>query len=541
MFDSTYMNKNNKLIKECERLIEEHNKLSYQEVSLNIPLISFDDIKPKYYKYKNVICKEIVQFYEKYAFQMIIVLKLKKIIESIQYTNEDLTLHIDRSSDSIIQLFSSLASIRFQLIESEDEMFKNISNDVEAFVKYFKSLLSPHIHLDEVIEIIFICMKQKGLREKLGLDTSDRPFIHVGIKLIEILYRSNMLSYKNIELIKAFNDDLKHAVLEVNNTIQSMVSINRLQTFGLTPDEGNNCDIQTVINKLFGLQMKHVGTIKELLEPLSKILKLSEADTGISTGLLIIISPNDDTYFDMSNLDTVSMSNGSAGINENMVKTFDLIQQGPKSSETKSELLAIGIDPHKTQIAYILWTNDLKHFKMRSKAIYGHLIKKIIRNSPSLTIEAYNQVLEDTIVNNRTEDVISFNRVKYMSFNDSVTEDDFLKKFQTKLVSAIVDATSKLEGIKLQKAIVEPKFTKEVLTAMDAAKTDLGIHPQLLSSHCHIIYASMANTIVYKLKKELILHQKINKTIATEIVKGIVETNDNIYSRVIASYYLQIS
>lgn len=541
MFDSNQINDNNKLIKECEKLIIDHNKISYKQVSLNIPSISFEMINPNFFKFNDPLSAEIIDMYENYLPQMIAVSKLKKIIDMIEYTNEDLSIHINQSSDSIVQIFSSLSHTRMKLIKLYDVMTQNLTIISNSFVNYFYKLITKDTNLAEIINTVFICMKQHGLSDKVGIDMNERYFIHIGIKLIGVLHKSNLLTSNHVDLIKTLNDDLKQVILSVDNRMHRNIAFNRLQTFGLTPDEGSTFTLKYIIQKLFGLKIDNDGSLSDLNEHLSKILKLYEADTGLSIGLIIIVSPNQDTYFDMTSLGLISNSNTSSGINEETIKLFDLIKQGNKPSANKSDLITIGINPEQKQSAYVLWTNDLKTFKLKTKSIDSHLIKKIIRNDPSTTIEAYNNKLEKAIVNNRTEDIISFNRVKYMSFNDTITEEVFLKKFQAKIVLTLINAIGKLEGVKLQKAIVEDKFTNELLDSIDAAKNDIGIHPQLLSSHCHIIYASMATSIVYKLKKELILHDMITKTELKDIVKGIVETNDNIYSRVIASYYLHIA
>lgn len=541
MFDSLKLTTNNKLIAECSKLIEEHNKLSYKKVSLASPSISFDYIKPKYFKQKSSMSSDIIQFFEMFVAQMVVTSELKTIIESIAYTNEDLSIHIDRSPDSISQIFSSLTETRIKLTNTHGQIIQNIDECVKAFDSYFASQLNPDIDISEVIEVIYICMTQHGLAERINSKSRDRPFIYVGAKLIETLYKTNLLSQNHIQSISEYNDKLKQTVLGADSKIQSNAIINRLQTFGLVPDEGPNQSLHDVINTLFGLNMKLFPSIKDAMDPLSKTLKLVTADTGVATGLIIILSPNEDTYFDMTNLYSVSRANGDSGIDEHMVNTFDLIRHGNSASIKQSEMITIGIDLDKTKMAYILWSNDLKTFKMKNNPIGGAIIRKILRNTPSATIESYNNTIEELIVNNRVEDAISFNRVKYMSFSDAVTEESFLSKFQTKLVSAVMNSIGKLEGWKMRDAIVHDLFTDDMLDAIDAAKVDLGIHPQLFSAHCNIIYASMANKIVNSLKKELLQQTKLNKVMVGEIVKLVVETNDNIYSRVIASYYLHMA
>ena len=540
MFDAPHLKLNDKLIDESSKLVEEHNRLSYESVAFNNPSISFNTIKPKNVKITDKPSQEIIQFYETYTQQMIISAKLGSIIDSINYTNEDLAIHIDRSSDAIVQIFSSLTEVRHKLRDINDQVKSNISKDVALFVEYMNTLMSSH-DVGAVVKTIFICMKQNGLLEKLGEAAKDRYFIYVGIKLIEMLYKNSLLSATERQLILDLNRELKQDVLGVGSEIKETVKMNYLQTFGIVPDEGTNTSLHDVIQKLFGIEVELKGSIKTVLPHLTKALKLANRESGQNIGLIVMASPNEDTYFNMSNLDSVSSSNPSAGINDNMIKNFELIEHGSNSSVSSSEILTIGIDQDTTDSAFVLWTNDLMTFKVRSAPIDNSLIKRICRNVPSAIIEEFNRTLETFIVDNRKSDVVAFNMVKYMSFNDSTTEESFLTKFQSKLTSAIMSSIGKSSGVKLHAAVIDPKFTQKLLQTMDASKIDLGIHPQLLSAHCHIIYASMANKILHKLKKELLSQHTIDTASLKEIIKAIVESNDNIYSRVIASYYLHIA
>ena len=540
MFDASHLKQNDKLIVVSSKLVEEHNRLSYESVAFNNPSISFNVIKPKNVKITDNPSLEIIQFYETYTQQMIISSKLESTIDSINYTNEDLAIHIDRSSDAIVQIFSSLTEIRHKLIDANDHIKSNISKDVALFVKYMKTHMGSQ-DVGAVIKTIFICMKQNGLFEKLGEMARDRYFISVGIKLIEMMYKDDLLSAIDRRLILDLNSELKQDVLGVGSQIKETINMNCLQTFGIVPDEGINISLRDVVKKLFGIEAELKGSIKTVLPHLTKALKLANRESGQNTGIIVLVSPNEDTYFNMSNLASVASSNPSAGINDNMIKNFELIEHGTSSSASSSEILMIGIDQDITESAFVLWTNDLESFKVRSSPIDNPLIKRICRNVPSAIIAEFNRTLEAFIVDNRKSDVVAFNMVKYMSFNETTTEESFLAKFQSKLISAIMSSIGKLSGVKLHAAIIESKFTQKLLQTMDASKIDLGIHTQMLSAHCHIIYASMANKILHKLKKELLSQQTIDTASLKEILRPIVESNDNIYSRVIASYYLHIA
>ena len=82
------------------------------------------------------------------------------------------------------------------------------------------------------------------------------------------------------------------------------------------------------------------------------------------------------------------------------------------------------------------------------------------------------------------------------------------------------------------------EITKLVLDKIYKMKDQIGV--QSFSSHTMIIYISMANKIVRNLKK-LLINQIADKEFVEQTLSNIVKSNDNIYSRTIASYYLHLA
>lgn len=535
MFVSKDLSKNEKLIKDSSSVIDELRKLRFLKIDFNISSILFDHIKPKHFKVKDSISLEVIEFFEKYVSQVAFSQKIKNIIDSTDFTNEDISIQIDRSADTIIQIFSDLQEKRNKLIKYEDELSENAMLAITNFTKYISEQCSEKTSLDEVMNVIFICMNA-SLE-----DSSNMPFIPIGIQLITLFHKSKLLNKTHCEMINDLNKKLKKTILGSSKKMITPSCYNKLQRFNLTPDEGPNKSLGSVIEELFGSTIKSSGSLKELIEPINKILKMHSSNTGIDTGLIFVVSSNLDTYFDMSSLNNITSSNDSQGVNDVMVKTFDLLKVNYSKPADTSELINVCIYPEKTKQAYVVWTNDLYNFKLRSAPINNQLIRNICRNSPSELIGLYNDAFESYIVDNNSNDFISFNRVKYMAFDDTVSEEMFLNKFQDKLINVIIKSVGDLNGLKLSTSVVEESFTQDLLKAIEATKLFLGIHPSVLPSHCHIMYASIANRIVSKIKKEILNHTSLTKTLITEIVMSAVLTNDNIYSRVIASYYLHIA
>lgn len=538
MFDSSYFKTNDKLFDECQSLIKSHNAISYKSVSLVVPVVEFGFISTK--KVKDLITKDLTTFYETYTSQMIAASKVKTIIENINYSNDDLAMHIDRSSDSILQILSSLTKTRIEMEETHGRIIYNIEKQSDQFIEHIKGgAISDY---KEFIETAFICMHEEGLGAKVNIDTNDRFFIVVGTRIVISIF-NQIDNEETINLIHQLNDDLKRKTLLSQLSIRPTVdAINRLQTFGITPDDGEPLSIKDTIQKLFGLDINDVKTLSQAMESIQNVLKLNTIDTGVAFGLIVITSTNYDMYFDMSSLMEISHSGGAQGVSSSVVKQFDLIKQGGPSEVKQSGLITINISD-KTDHAFVVWSNDLKQFKLRSRPVNKELIRKLLRRSPSLTIQAFNEMLTRAMEYNQTDDdVAMFKRVQYMTFNETITEESFLKELQSRLASAVMNLLENKEGDRLVEAILKESFAEEILDIIDSFKDRLGISRSKLSAHCHIIYASMANKIMFKLKKALLTtNGKLNKANLSESISTIIHGNDNIYTRVIASYYLHVA
>lgn len=527
MFDTLHFETNKTLIQEANKLISEHNTLSYKKANLLIQNVEYKFIRGA--KSNNQLSDMLIAFYEEYSTQMYVFYQLKEIVDSTSYTTDSLAMNIDLSSDSIGLLLSKLSATRDKLEEITERILNNVHKQAEISCEYIAKTCDENTDIKNVLDVMFSCMIQTGLGSKIDVDESLCPFISVGAKLIELLFKYSKLTPSIVSYIKQENDKLKQKILKISNIRHQ--KLNKLQTFGLTPEEGPNITLADLIHKLFGLSMPIVDSIQTDSENIEKALQLLTADTGLSTGMIVIVSRNMDMYFDMTSLFNVSQPLGSKGVTSEMVKMFDLIKLGDLASSTESSLITINVDIDKTQMAYVVWTNNYRTFKYKSSPIDNFLIQKLLRKAPSSIIESYNAVFEQMIQDNQVNDAIMFNKVKYMSFTEEGSEEQFLDELQQSLVSYV--------SKHMNETVVSQAFTDGLFDIIDAAKDKLGIMRQQLPAHCHIIYGNIAASIVGKIKKELSVDMTKDKL--EEAIKMIVKTNDNIYSRVIAGYYLHIA
>ncbi len=534
MFEHSKLNINETLIHDCAVLINEHNQRSYKKVSFQAPSVEYRFIKVKDIG-KEPLSKEIISFYEAYSSQMYALHALKAVAKDTEYTYDDVALNIDMSSFSIVKLLSELEVAHTKLLEHIDNIEKNALSEISALEGYIKEVVTQDSNVMDIVSTVFVCMKQLGIT-KANIDESLRLFIPVGVRIISTLHELRLLSIDNIAFIKRQSDELKQIALSA--AVSDVTSINRLQQFGIVPDEGPNHPLQQILKTLFGLDIPNITSIKDSYDIIEKQLKL--ASGSVHRGLIIHVSPNEDVYFDTSSLFNAKNVSGVPGITESMVHAFNLIKVGTKPVAKAHELMTININVDSTQSAYVLWTNNYKTFKVRTEPIGNGLIRKLVRGCPSPTIESFNQLIERIMDSSHANDSISYNKVKYMSFTDDMDERQFLDLLSNKLQKGVEQLIGKVTDAKTRDRVNDKVFEDMLFDILEGCKAKLGVPTAQLSSHCHIIYGNMAVSIVGKIKKQLLSSSVIDKSVIKGAIDLSVHTNDNIYSRIIASHYLHI-
>ncbi len=537
MFDVSLYDLNETLIGECRKLIEEHNSQSYTKVSLSTPMIEFSFISNT--KPDDIPSKELTIFYEQYTYQRVAIFNISNIIDSSDYSKEDLSLNIDRSEGSILQLMGSLTGIRMKMIEFKETMESNIEKQIINFIDYLKTLKIDNLRT--FLETLFTCMVQIGIDQYVDIETDSHYFVSVGVKIIESFYES--IKYNELtEFIRIKLNELKQIVLKIKpRAYGTYDSVNRFQTFNMSPNDGENVSLRQALKILFAISLD-VNDCKKDEQALETMMKQLSIDMAKHIGLIVYISNNDDVFFDMSSLYNMRSDNDAKGITDDMIVNTNLLREGSKSVSKKTELMTINTND-KTEEAYVLWTNDLKMFKLRTLPIHNAMIQKILRRSPSNIIEAYNIALMNVIKSlQKQDDAIAFKRVQNMSFTESITQESFLQKLKVNLASKLSKEIAS-HGHNFRDWVISSEFNMEILDTIDSLKYDMGIDKTLMSAHCHIIYNSMATKIIKRVKKIILtLHDNSDiKKSLEDIINTSVDGNDNIYTRVIASYYLHIA
>jgi hypothetical protein len=523
MFESRTFENNDKIIEECITLVDKYNDKANAKMKILAPVIRYKHIGKNKKSY-NRLSKDIVSLYEVYVRQVSITEDIATILKHIDDNSNELSFQIDRSPDAIASILSDIAYIRADLMSNRIKIINGVNAETSAFVDRVTDYITNTNDIDfvDVIDVLFACMKQCY------------SFIAVGLRMVKCFSENGVLCDDHMIMIKNANNEIKRVLLNADENSE-IGSINQLQTFGLVPDEGCSKTLQEVLHNLLGLDGNYHGQFASMKAQLIKSMKLITADTGLRTGLIIQVSNNSDIYFNMQSLST-RMPTGLTGVSTAMIDAYDIIREPAADTTVKnSSLITINVS-ETTQLAYVLWTNDMKTFKSRARPIDESIIKKLIRGTPSTIIDAYNSMMDKVFTDSRSSDIISFNQIKYLSFSNEMTEDKFLTLVHARLLKYMTKYIIGRDNAK--KMIVDAPFDEKVLDIIDESKSDLGLAHQSMPPHCHVIYASAANLLLSRLKKNLLSLDSIDDKSADTAISDVVRSNDNIYSRTIVAYYL---
>ena len=219
-------------------IINTHNDESYHKLKIfksKLP-VQLKNIK---YSDINILLND---FYTNYKYQNSFIEYLQDCLMQINYSEDDLFVHINRSNDYINHLFIKFNS---QKKEIEDQLVNLLDNKTEIV-----NLFIEHNLLFSKTDIDFKYI------DNLFKLFDDDTFVDVGYKLLLAFYNNKLLSIEVRSYMIPLVDDLKNKILEIKyNSKISYVSKslqNNLQQFNLWSDETDHVSLNDVIYKLFG-------------------------------------------------------------------------------------------------------------------------------------------------------------------------------------------------------------------------------------------------------------------------------------------------
>lgn len=522
---SKLINSSVSIANECIKLINEQNADSYKIIK--VPKLEIIKFNPS----TNLLfTKQLLDFYQSFMPLVKFAHDIYYAIQSMDYSSEELSIHINRSPKFILDLEHKLAKRTAQLQRYTNQLKTNIDLIIKEYCDHIHTNINDKIVINDTsIELIYQCMEY------------DFKFIPYGTAIMVELFNSNLISDKHKVTISNLSNALKHKYLDVSKDSNELSNNNNclLQTFNLVPTI-NNLTLAQVINHLFATTVRDVSinNIESILKSISK--KISN-----EIAFIVIFKHNNDHYFDLTNLfdnNKISQITNSNGVSIKYIDTFDTLKSRTISNKHKNSIegiiTAYNYDKNdKNREIYILWTNDNQEFKLRDQPLSMRIADKILSNQSSDIIDAYNNQFEEKLTNMiKDHSVVSYKQVKYLSFDTDNEETIFINLLCDKVIKYItsiknIDSVSDMSYKILN--IIQCEFNKFKPFHKKGS----------IPIHAHLVFTNIAIELSNKLEKDLINWAMSGQIIDNieSIVHRIIATNDNIYTRFIASYYMSIT
>lgn len=509
------------------KLVNTYNK----EFPITLPEFLIDH--PKCYNKNQEFNKQLICFYENYHYYFKLNEYISKLLGSINYSLDDLYIKLNRSPTYIVSYYSELSKLTTEFKDYKQELNYNITTLVDVFNNTIIEQKDSIKITSDIINLIL-----------------NTPYnLELSISFIQVFHDLNLLSYDNIYQINDKIVKLRNELLNIQNakkiSYKSKLLQNKLQRFKLIPEEMDSISLSEVINKLFNISSNDL-TLKNISNTILNINK----QTNKNCGIIIIYNNNHDIYFNLVNLfdkPLIDQFTKITGVNSEYIDAYKTLKINyNESSNKEDQLIAVNIND-KTKHAYVLWTSNFTTFKYSEALIDKPIIDKIMRNEPSEYIERYNQELENMISEEINENLkYEFKKVKYYDFNDVISEDEYLIKIKELIINFLI-SIGQLPNIKsLNDFII---YINKQKTVFDNEMVQLLIsHPpvKIKDEHTTIMFIYEITKISKKIKKECVdlsikdlsLPVKEFEKNFKEIVEYAVGANDNIYTKIINSYYL---
>lgn len=516
------------IAQECMKLIALQNDDSYKTIrAIKLESIRFS---PKTHNTAEI---QFIQFYHSLMPLVKFSHDLKYVLESMVYPSDEIAMHIDRSPKFILELEHKLVQRAAQIQKYANQL----EQDLKLIIKSYCDRLhaqSGEIVIDlSYLELIYASMAH------------DFKFIQYGVAILSELFADELINQSYQSDITRLSNELKCNYLDASVAPDQLLERSDclLQTFNLIPST-NNLTLVQVFKQLFALNIDHIS-----MTNLEDVLRSSSKKVSKHLSFVVVSKSNNDFYYDLTNLfdhDMLSHISSSKGVSTKYIDSFKTLQSNmiPKKLRDKisrsigGEIKAYNYDQDMAESEiYILWTNDNQHFKLREQPVPMTIMCKLLTYKSSDIIDAYNKQLESKILDIIKDDqLVSYKQVKYLSFDTDNEEQTFIDLLCSKIIKQITS----IKDIGRAKDLAD-KFMAIMQVEFNKFKP---FHKKgSIPVHALLVYNNTAMRIAYKLEKDLIIWSLNDQSIdqIESIVRNNIASNDNIYSKFIASYYLSVS
>ena len=502
----------------CIDILDQQNTDSYKAVQ--VPKIEVLSFNPKTSSASDI---QLVEFYRQSMSIVKFTHNLKFVVQAMVYPHSEVAIHVDRSPAFILKLERKLAERTAQVTTYLSQLQQNTQHIIDAYCKQLEDN-SDQISVDlHYLELIYHCMQY------------DFKFIPYGVAILSQLFASNLVSDGYQTDIRRLSNELKLKYLDIPNDKSDLSEASpcMLQTFNLTPTLPN-MSLPQIFKQVFGITIDSVtiGNLEKVLQATSKSL-------AKPASFVVITKHNNDFYYDLTNLfdrNKLSKITNKGGISAEYIDVYQTLRSILIKKKAANQVSTYNF-PVDNSDTYVLWTNDNSQFKLREQPVEATIIHKLLTNQSSGIIEKYNKQFElkllDIIQN---DSLVSYKQVKYLSFDTDTEEATYIDLICNKLVKRITS----IKNIDTTKDLSD-QFTKILQAEFNGFKP---FHKKgSIPVHALLVYNNAAIRIANRIEKELIVWSINGQAIdqIASIVRTIVASNDNIYSRFISSYYLAIS
>ena len=292
-----------------------------------------------------------------------------------------------------------------------------------------------------------------------------------------------------------------------------------------------------IFEQLFATKISTIS-----IDNLESTLQLVSKELKKTIAFVVIAKDNNDFYFDIDSLfdrERLKIFTSSSGVTKEYIEAFKILHTTVLPKRIKDSVSEFNYE-NSTEV-YVLWTNDMINFKVREQSVSRNLTDKLLHGSPSDIINSRSQKFEELLFKNINDDVLtSFKQIKYLSFEIDNEERVFIDNL-CKQISEYIKKYFKSPDDK----IITPTFTEDIgMIFQNEFKSFKPFHSaKHMPLQPLLIYTSTSIQLTNRIKKDIAnwIGQHGSIEDIDSIIQIAVDSNDNIYTKFISSYYLAMS
>lgn len=359
------------------------------------------------------MCEHIIQLLE-------VKVGLDTFLQQVSERDNDFDL-IDKSPQFILELEIKMKK-RLEQLASNSQSLETI---LDAICKTFNEHASGvNVDLD-TIKILF-----DGMNANMLLSS-------IGSKIFLQFSKNKQVHPDWVPTIREWNVALKEKALNTEDQQKEDIGVRQIQTFNVVPDV-NSKTLSEIFQTYFGFSVQEQSNWKSHLDT---TLKMISKEHSQPICFMVIYTNRYNSYFDLSEITGKPAYADYKGVTSKMIDDMEILKRDPSLQGTKNTITLHTYNYSKTidsdRRYYILWTKDYKHFHFKINPVAPYIAHRIIRQSVSKLIEAYNKVFERSFFQAITKEEATSLPYKQARYNYIDSEEE-QKQFTSLLFNVIM-------------------------------------------------------------------------------------------------------